>query len=170
MTRDDLLNSNEAVLKALVQQAEKRLEAQNAFANSQDQRCAAVIGAAVAMAAGAAALAAGALSKDNHNLPLAVGAAIGAVGFTVAAAVAMWANRSRGFHSTGYFPHDFAQDLDPGKTEKDLLTDFALDLQIRLSFNKGVLSARGTAANWATGMLLAAPIAALIAAFLAAGQ
>lgn len=169
MTREDLLNSNEAVLKALVQQAEKRLEAQNAFANAQDQRCGAVINAAVALAAGSAALAAGALSKDNHNMVLAAAAAVGAIVFTIAAGIAMWANRARDFHSAGYYPHDFSQDLHPSKTEKDLLADFALDLQIRLVFNKSVLSRRGAMANWATGILLASPVLALAAAYLVAG-
>ncbi|OYW28920.1 MAG: hypothetical protein B7Z44_06635 [Caulobacter sp. 12-67-6] len=80
----------------------------------------------------------------------------------------MWALRSRGFHSLGYYPSDFNDDIIEGKTVKDLLVDYAQELQHRLSENKPILDERGTLTNLATWALLGTPIGALIAAYIRA--
>ncbi|HQR89312.1 MAG TPA: hypothetical protein PLH31_08625 [Caulobacter sp.] len=163
-SRAELLAAPEAVLRIVIEQGEKRLAGQIAFADSQDQRGGAIINAAVALAAAAVALGAANITKPS----LFVGSVIAVTGFSAAASIAMWALRSRGFHSLGYYPSDFNDDIIEGKTVKDLLVDYAQELQHRLSENKPILDERGTLTNLATWALLGTPIGALIAAYIRA--
>jgi len=156
------------VLKTIVEQGEKRLEAQCTFADAQDERGGGLVNAAAALAAASVALAAGAASVKGLNDPLTTGAAVGTIGFTAAAAIALWGLRSTSFHSCGWFPNDFAQDIRDRRGEKDLLADFALELQHRLSENKTALDKRGDFYNAGTIALLVTPVVALLLAFLSA--
>lgn len=161
-SRTDLLAAPEAVLKIIVEQGEKRLSGQVAFADAQDQRGGAIINAAVALAAAAVALGAANITKPA----LLAGSIVAVFGFSVAASLAMWALRSRGFHSLGYYPSDFNDDLVSHRNVQDLLADYAQELQHRLSQNKPILDERGALTNLATWVLLATPIAALIMAYI----
>lgn len=171
MIPDDLSNASESVLEIVVDQGERRLAAQCAFADAQDQRASAVVNASTALAGAAVALAAGAAASmkagraEYLSNPLVVGAAAAAVGFSIAATLALWALRSRGFHGAGYYPADFIQDVAAGKERRALLIDFALELQGRLSDNRSALEGRGDRFNAAAWTLAATPVFALVVAY-----
>lgn len=90
------------------------------------------------------------------------------LGVTAAACIGLWALRSAGFHSCGFYPSDFVDDIQAGKSVRDLKEDFALDLQIRLTANKKALDRRGRITDMATLGLIATPILAAIAAYIVA--
>lgn len=168
MTREQLLNAGDAIVKIIVAQAEKRLEGQVAFAAVQDARGGALVSGSVALGAAAAAVAAGAFTLKGIGSPIGLSAAVATLGFSSAAFVALWASRACNFHSSGWYPNDFAQDLADGKTVKELDADFALDLQIRLSQNRTALIKRGDLYNAATYVLLGTPLVTLLIAALIA--
>lgn len=167
MTRDQLLNAGDAILKIIVAQGEKRLDGQVGFAAVQDARGGALVGASVALGAAAAGIAAGALSLRGLGSPISVAAIVATVGFGIASFLGLWASRACNFHAAGWYPNDFAQDVADRVAETALLADFVLDLQIRLSENKTALIRRGDFYNAATYALLVTPAAAVIAAIIA---
>lgn len=168
MTKDQLMNGGDAILRIIVSQGEKRLDGQVGFAAIQDARGGALVSASVALGAAAAGIAAGALSLKGLGSPITVAAIVATIGFGLASFLGLWAGRACNFHSPGWYPNDFADDLSNGTSEMGLLADFALDLQHRLSENRTALIRRGDFYNAATYALLLTPGFALVAAFLAA--
>jgi hypothetical protein len=174
VVRDDLEDADEAVLEVILDQGEKRLTAQCTFADAQDQRGSSIVNSATALAAAAVALAvSSAASSKAHTLgqmlsPLVTGSSVAALGFSVAAAIALWSLKSRGFHGCGYYPKDFTLDLHNKKSLEQIQKDFVLDLQLRLVENGKVLSARGQWFDWASRILIATPAVALVAATIVA--
>lgn len=167
MTRDQLMNAPDDVVQIIVMQGEKRLEGQCAFAEVQDARGGALIGASVSLAAASVAVAAAAAQWLGFDSVVSVGAICATVGFSAAALLALWSGRACNFHSAGWYPNDFAADLVAGRSADDIQVDFVLDLQHRLSENKAALVRRGDLYNWATYCLLATPVITLIAAVIA---
>jgi hypothetical protein len=168
MNRSDFENATEDVLKLVLDQAQLRLEAQNAFADTQDNRASSVINTGVTLGAAAVAVAAGSFSIEQPLIPLAIGSTIAAVGFVGCSALLMWSLRSASFDSAGYFPEDFVADVSGGKTSKDVTLDMVESMQRRLSDNKKRLDDRGHASNAAIGLLIATPLVALIVSLLSA--
>lgn len=168
MTRDQLMNATDDVVKIIVTQGEKRLDGQCAFAEVQDARGGALIGASASLAAAAVAVGAAAAELFGATSPVSIGAIIATIGFSLAAWLALWSSRACNFHSAGWYPNDFAGDVEQGRTARDLEVDFALDLQHRLAQNRTALVRRGELYNRATYALLTTPVVALIAAYLAA--
>ncbi|WP_438852965.1 hypothetical protein [Brevundimonas nasdae] len=168
MTRDQLMNASDGVMAIVVMQGEKRLEGQCAFAEVQDARGGALVGASVSLSAAAVAVAVGGAQLVGLGGPVSVGAVIATLGFSLSALLALWSGRACNFHAPGWYPNDFKDDIATGRTVRDLEVDFALDLQHRLSQNRTALIRRGDLYNWATYCLLGTPIAALVAGLLAA--
>jgi hypothetical protein len=163
-----LMRAADDVVEIVVTQGEKRLEGQCAFAEVQDARGGALVQAAVALAAAAAGVCAGAAGLKGIESPLAWAAGMATLGFSVASLLALWASRACNFHSPGWYPNDFADDLVNSRCVRSIRADIALDLQIRLSQNFTALNRRGGLYNAATIALLATPIVALVAGLLAA--
>lgn len=167
MTKDQLMNVTDDVLEIIVHQGEKRLEGQCAFADVQDARGGALVGASASLAAASVAVGAAATEIFKSFGPVSVGATIATLGFSFAAFLALWASRACNFHSAGWYPNDFARDIEARATAKELRADFALDLQYRLSKNRTALSRRGDLYNWATILLICTPVVSLAFAYLA---
>ncbi|MNS62960.1 hypothetical protein D3C72_960430 [compost metagenome] len=162
------MNAADDVVKIIVTQGEKRLEGQCAFAEVQDSRGGALIGASVSLAAAAVAVGAAAAEIVGVISPICVGAIVATVGFSTAALLALWSGRACNFHAAGWYPNDFADDVELGRSAREIEIDFALDLQHRLSENRTALIRRGELYNSATYALLGTPLAALIFSILAA--
>ncbi len=169
MTRDQLMNAEDGILKVIIAQGEKRLDGQCAFASVQDARSGSFVGASVALAAAALTVAAAAITLKGVASPVAVGAIVATIGFSTSSFLGLWGSRACNFHAAGWYPNDFADDVTDGRSLKDLDVDFAIDLQCRLSENRTALIRRGDFHNAATILLLATPLLGLIAALLAAG-
>lgn len=167
MIRDDLEGAPAPVLGIITEQGEKRLEAQCSFADAQDTRGTSLINAAAALAAAALALGGGSFATLGRSAPLTIGSLVAVAGFTAAACVALWALRSDTFHSCGWYPADFVEDLRAGRSADDLRRDFALDLQHRLSQNAATLDTRGRRLNAAAVVMIVTPLAALAVAYVA---
>lgn len=168
MTKDQLMGAADDVVEIVVTQGEKRLEGQCAFAEVQDARGGALVQAAVALAAAAAGVCAGAAGLKGVESPLAWAAGAATLGFSVSSLLALWASRACNFHSAGWYPNDFADDLTNKRCAKSIRSDIALDLQIRLSQNFTALNRRGELYNAATIVLLATPVASLVVGLIAA--
>lgn len=163
MFREDLKDATEPVLALIVAQAEKRLDAQCSFADTQDTKATSLVNAAAALAAAALALGGGSLALGQSGA-VTVGAFTGLAGFIAAASLCLAALQSNAFHSCGFYPVDFVGDVKAGRSVRDLHEDFALDLQIRLSENKRSLASRGKLIDSAAWVLSATPPLACIAA------
>ena len=168
MTRDQLMSASDGVMSIVVTQGEKRLESQCAFAEVQDARSGALVGASVSLAAAAVAVAVGGAQLVGLEGPVIAGATIATLGFSLSALLALWSGRACNFHAVGWYPNDFKDDIAAQRTVKDLEVDFALDLQYRLSQNRTALIRRGDLYNWATYCLLGKPVVSLVAGLLAA--
>lgn len=167
MTRDMLMKVDDVVLEIIVQQGEKRLEGQCAFAAVQDERSGSLVGASASLAAAAVAVGAAGTEIFDGFGPVSFGAVIAALGFCVTAGLALWSGRAKNFHSAGWYPNDFAHDVERGASPKELKVDFAMDLQMRLSQNHSILASRGKRYNYATYVLVGTLVVSLIAAYLA---
>ena len=165
MIRDDLEGVDESVLELIVDQAEKRLSAQCAFADAQDQRGTALVNAAAALAAAAVALGGGSIAALGETTPVAIGGFVAMLGFTVAACIGLWALKSSGFHAVGFYPNDFTEDAQKKRTLRELREDFILDLQGRLTENGTSLDRRGRRIDRAAIAMILTPVAAMIAAY-----
>lgn len=168
MTRDQLLKAKAGIVALIREQGEKRLENQCAFMDAQDNKGGALLTGATALAAAAVAVASGAAALVDSASPLIVGGAVAAVGFSLSSALSVISLRSTGFHAVGWYPNDFAADLENGHSSEEVEADFVLALQERLSENRKVLDRRGDLQDWASYLLLATPLAALISVYLAA--
>lgn len=166
MTRDDLRDAGDDVVTLIVAQGEKRLAGQCSFAEVQDTRGAALISASVALAAAAAALAAAGVQLTGGMSRVAWAGAVATVGFSASAFLALWSTRACNFHSAGWYPNDFADDVSAKRSVAEMTIDFAFDLQHRLSENRTALVRRGNLYNAATITLLGTPLAALMAALM----
>lgn len=168
MTREQLLQAQPGIVALIREQAEKRLEGQNAFAAALDSKGGTLLAAAASLAAASAAVAAGALGLDNPAAPLIIAGAAATLLFSASSALAAWSLRSTGFHSVGWYPQDFAGDLENRLSPGEVEADFVIALQERLSENRPILARRGDRQNLATYFLLAAPLLAGVAALIAA--
>lgn len=163
----DLSKASDAILKLITAEAQKRLDGQVSFANSQDARAGFLVGASVSLAAASAGVAVAAAQFKQAGTVIIAGALIATVGFTTAAVLALWASRACNFDSPGWYPNDFASDLRDGRSERAIAQDIVLDLQIRLRRNRNALVKRGNLYNAATWALLVTPLASLLAAYFA---
>lgn len=168
MTRDQLLQAKPGIVNLIREQGELRLANQAAFADAQEVRGSALLTAAVALAAAATTVACGAAALKGIGPGPVAGAVVAAAGFTLAALLAVRAMTSTGFHSGGWYPQDFDDDVANGLSQEAVQADFVLALQSRLSENKPVLERRGRTLDWSGYFLIATPLAALITAYLAA--
>ncbi|GLS02731.1 hypothetical protein GCM10007859_27620 [Brevundimonas denitrificans] len=168
MTRDQLLKAKPGIVGLIREQAEKRLEAQGESADAQDVKGAAFLTAGASLAAAATALAAASMAFKPLPISAIFGASLAAVGFTAGSALAAWSLRSVGFHTCGWYPQDFAGDLEQRLSPKEVEADFVIALQSRLSENRPILERRGDRLNWSSYLMLATPIAALICAIVVA--
>ena len=165
MINPNLSSAPDTVRKIILDQASSRLESQCAFAASQDSRAVTLISASASLAAASAGIAIAAASGDR--LALAWAASVATIGFVVTAGASLYSLRSRGFHSKGWYPHDFLDDLAAGKDAAAIETDIIEDLEIRLRHNAKVLSERGRVFNLAAIVIALTPICALVAGLLA---
>ena len=148
--------------KLIREQAEVRLDAQQAFANAQDVRAVALLSAGATLAAGAAAVAGSALTSSSPHAAVAGGAVVAVIGFTLAAALALGALKSATFEARGYHPSDFADDQ--ARPFADVEAEVVTALDQRLKNNAETLKARGEAFNRAAVGLLATPAVAVVVA------
>ena len=161
LSEADLAGADEAVLKVIVEQGEKRLSAQCDFVEVQEARAGDFSTAAATIAAGAVAVAGATIGNAGHMLFSA--ASVATVGFSAAAAVAFWSIRSGDFDSVGWYPVDFVDDLRNKRSGAEVRNDFILDLDIRLSRNAASLARRGKLFNIAAGLMVAtAPLALMV--------
>lgn len=168
MTREQLLTAKPGIVALIREQGEKRLENQCSFMDALDVKGSALLTGASSLAAAATAVASGAAALKPPLEALIWGAAISAIGFTAAAVLAVLSQRSSGFHSVGWFPHDFVDDLANEVTKEAMEADFIVALQPRLSENRKILARRGDLQDWGSYVLLGTPLAALITAYLVA--
>lgn len=166
MTREQLLQAQPGIVALIREQGEKRLECQNSFADALDGKGGTLLTAATSLAAASAAVAAGTLGFDEPVTPLLVAGSVATLLFSASAGLAAWSLRSTGFHSVGWYPQDFAADLENRLSSAEVEADFVLALQERLSENRPILSRRGDRQNWAGYLLLAAPFIASVLALL----
>ncbi len=160
MISPDFKSSPEAVRKLIHTQAASRLESQCAFAGSQDSRAVTLISASTSLGAAATAISIAA-SATADRAPLAWAAGVATLGFALAAGLALLSLRSRGFHAQGWYPHDFAGDIEAGKAIAEIEDDVIQDLEIRLRHNSRVLQERGRIFNAAAMIVAATPLLAL---------
>lgn len=168
MTRDQLLAAKPGIVTLIREQGEKRLENQCSFMDALDVKGSALLAGASSLAAAATAVASGAAALKPPLEALVWGGAVSAIGFTIAAILAVISQRSSGFHSVGWYPNDFKDDLDNGATKEAVEADFVVVLQSRLSENRNILARRGDLQNWGSYALLGTPVVALITAYLVA--
>lgn len=166
MTRDQLLQAKPGIVALIRGQGEKRLENQCGFASAQDSKGSALLTAASSLAAASAAVGAACLALERDVQPLLVGTTLATIGFSVAGALALWALRSEGFHAVGWYPQDFADDLDQKLPSEYVEADFVIALQSRLSENKVILERRGDRLNWSSYLLFGSPLIAALAALI----
>lgn len=167
MSPQDFANANDAILKLIITEGEKRLDGQVSFANSQDARSGSLVGASVSLAAAAAGIAVAAAELTEAGAPVIIGAMVATFGFTIAAVLALWASRACNFDAPGWYPKDFKADVAGNRSEREIQIDFALDLEIRLRRNRKALIKRGNLYNAATWALLLTPGAAVLCSYLA---
>lgn len=113
------MNAADDVVKIIVTQGEKRLDGQCDFV------------ASASLAAATVAVGAAAAELFGATSPVSVGAIIGTIGFSLAAWLALWSGRACNFHAAGWYPSDFAGDVEQGRTARDIEVDFVLDLSAR---------------------------------------
>lgn len=162
VTINDLIPAKDEVLQIILAQCRDRLAAQNEFATAQDGRASTIINAGVALGAAATAAVAAILSQESPSSTLMVPAFLASIGFTAAASLALWEFRSKVFHSSGFYPADFIDDIKADKSERDLLIDFILDLQYRLDENLKSLKSRQRISNLAALLVILTPLLSLV--------
>jgi hypothetical protein len=168
MTREQLLEAKPGIVSLIRDQGERRLENQCSFMDALDVKGSALLTGSSSLAAAAAAVASGAAALKPPLEALIWGGTTSAIGFTVAAILAVISQRSSGFHSVGWFPRDFAADLENEVSMEGLEADFVVALQPRLSENRKILARRGDLQDWGSYVLLGTPLAALITAYVMA--
>lgn len=157
MRAQELSAASEKDLIEIIGQAEKRLIAQNSFANAGDQRAAMVSGAAIALTAVSVA-AAIETGSDRGFGCLVLAAVVASIGFWLSALLTIQSTNSQDFHPPGYRPSDFALDVQTSKAFKQRLLEMAEDYEERLAFNSTQLSWRGVKIDTALHVLLATPV------------
>lgn len=164
MLSNDLATADHATILFMLQEAEKRLQAQHELGIARDQRAYVVLSTATGLSAGAAAFAA----INPESQPIFWGACTFILINLAAMVVMLWAMRPLNVWVLGWTPGKLAEDVRDQRTLEDIQRSVLVHLEHRLANNDHIASTTVRTVMVGMGLiilsLVCGPVVALLVA------